>query len=149
MCCQWDSDWHNSLFGRASTLWLGDCRFDPQPSCTKDFKMVLIALSHGAQYLDGRANRSAQCQYNVTGWDIMSCVWGMIFQWGSTLKVSIELPATPRALRSLPHSDTVAIYLKDCWKWHKNPNGTKKPWDCEESANSWNELRHSKTCLRA
>ena len=29
-------------------------------------------------------------------WNIMSFVWGVIFQWGSTLKVSIELTSTSR-----------------------------------------------------
>ena len=53
--------------------------FDPRPSHAKDFKngMVLAALSLGAHQLESRArnrNWSAQCQYNVTGWTIMSSV---------------------------------------------------------------------------
>ena len=41
----------------------------------KTLKMVLAALSLGAQHQENRArnrNWSAQCQYNVTGWNIMS-----------------------------------------------------------------------------
>ena len=49
----------------------------------KTLKMVLAALSLGAQHYESRArnqNWSAQCHYNVTGWNIMACVYGMIFQ---------------------------------------------------------------------
>ena len=66
--------------------------------------MVPATLSLGAQHLICRArnqNLSARCQYNVTGWIIKLCVWGMIFQWGSTLKVSIELPATSKHCRDM------------------------------------------------
>ena len=76
----------------------------------KTLKMVLAALSLGAQHLESRVrnrNWSAQCQYNVTGWNIMSKCLGMIFQWGSTLKVSIELPVTSRHRRDM---------TEDCWK---------------------------------
>ena len=46
----------------------------------KTFKMVLAALSLGAQQLERKENWSAQCQYNVTGWNIMLSVWGVTFQ---------------------------------------------------------------------
>ena len=49
----------------------------------KTLKMVLAALSLGIQNYKSRArnrNWSAQCQYNVTGWDIMSSDLGVIFQ---------------------------------------------------------------------
>ena len=49
----------------------------------KTSKMELAALWLGAQHKESRArnqNWLAQCQYNVTGWNIMSSVWGMIFQ---------------------------------------------------------------------
>ena len=36
-------------------------------------------------------NWSAQSQFNLTRWNIMPCVWGVIFQWGSALKVSIKV----------------------------------------------------------
>ena len=36
------------------------------------------------------------CQDDVTGCGIMSRVWGMMLQWGSTMKVSIELPIATR-----------------------------------------------------
>ena len=44
---------------------------------------IILALLFGAQHEECRArnqNWSAWCQYNVTGWNIMACVWGMIFQ---------------------------------------------------------------------
>ena len=63
----------------------------------KDFQIVLAALPPGAQHY-GSSTRihtwSAQYQYNVTGWNIMPCVWGIIFKGGSVLKWTIELPAT-------------------------------------------------------
>ena len=49
----------------------------------KTLKMVLAALLLGAQHKESRArnqNWAAQCQYNVTGWDIMSSVWDVLFQ---------------------------------------------------------------------
>ena len=55
----------------------------PDRVISKTLKMVLTALSLGAQHYESRArnqNWSAQCQYNVTGWNIMSSVWGVIFQ---------------------------------------------------------------------
>ena len=66
--------------------------------------MVLAPLSLSIQHLGSRAkyhNWSALCQYNATGWNIISCHWGVIFQWGSTLKVSIELPITSRHRRNM------------------------------------------------
>ena len=41
----------------------------------KTLKMVLAALT-----LALVENWSAQCQYNVTGWNIMPSVWGVIFR---------------------------------------------------------------------
>ena len=61
--------------------------------------MVLAALVRDTQHLESRARKQnwcSWCQYNVTGWNIMSCIWGTVFQCSSTLKVSIELPATAR-----------------------------------------------------
>ena len=50
----------------------------------KTLKMVLVALSLEAQRKElsrtRNQNWSAQCQCNVTGWNIMSIVWGVIFQ---------------------------------------------------------------------
>ena len=49
----------------------------------KTLKMVLIALLLGSQHNESSAsnqNWSLQCQYKVNGWNIMSCVWGIIFQ---------------------------------------------------------------------
>ena len=47
----------------------------PSRVIPKTLKMVLAALSLGAQHLESRArnqNWSVQCQYNVTGWNIKS-----------------------------------------------------------------------------
>ena len=55
----------------------------PSRVIPKTLKMVLAALSLGAQHQESRArnqNWSAQCQYNLTGWNIMSGVLGVIFQ---------------------------------------------------------------------
>ena len=56
---------------------------------------------------DGVENWSTQCQDNVTGYGIMSSVWGMILQCGSTIKVSTELPVANRHRR-----DTIENLLK-------------------------------------
>ena len=37
----------------------------------------------------------------MTGCGIMSSVWDMILQWGSTIKVSIELPVAPSHHRDM------------------------------------------------
>ena len=68
----------------------------------KTLKVVLAACQKS------RA-RTGQLSVNIMWLGRMTCqnVWGVIFQWGSTLKVSIELPAKSRH---------VAIWLKDCWK---------------------------------
>ena len=57
--------------------------------------MVLAALSLGIQHLECRA-RTGQLSVRIMWLNGISCqsVWGLIFQWGSILKVSIELPAT-------------------------------------------------------
>ena len=60
----------------------------------KTLKMVLAALSLGAQYYESRA-RTGLLSVSIM-WLGGISVWGVIFQWGSTLKVSIELPATSR-----------------------------------------------------
>ena len=60
----------------------GSCGLIPGRVIPKTMKMLLAALSLGAQHGESRArnqNWSAQCQYNVTGLNIMSSVWGVIF----------------------------------------------------------------------
>ena len=55
----------------------------PAESYQKTLKVVLAALSLGAQHSESRArNRSwsAQCQHNVSEWSTMSNVGGVIFQ---------------------------------------------------------------------
>ena len=83
---------HNSSVGRAPALWPGGCEFDPRLNHTKGIWYYLLfclvlSIMKGAR----NQNWSARFQYKVTGWNIMSCVQGMILQRGSTLKVSIEL----------------------------------------------------------
>ena len=53
----------------------------------KTFKMVLSALSLGAQHQESRV-RSGQLSVSLTwlGGIAGQSVWGVIFQWGSTLK---------------------------------------------------------------
>ena len=48
-----------------------------------DVERTVVALLLDAQHYESRArdqNWSSQCQYKVTEWNIMSNVWGMIFQ---------------------------------------------------------------------
>ena len=47
------------------------------PVLPKTVKMAVAALSIGAQHYESGTrndNRSAVCQYNVTGWNIISCI---------------------------------------------------------------------------
>ena len=66
----------------------------------KTLKLVLAALSLGAQHSE---SRTGQPSVSIMWLGGISCqsVWGMIVQWGSTLKVSIELPATSRHGRDM------------------------------------------------
>ena len=91
----------------------------PRSNHTKDFKNGTSCSFAWHQHQESRTsnqNWSAWHQYNATGWNIISCVFDMIFQWVSNLKVSTEL--------HLLHPDTAAIWLKDCCKWRK-PRTTK------------------------
>ena len=68
----------------------------------KTLKMVPGALSLGAQHKESRArnqNRSAQCQYNVTGWNIMSKCLRCDISVGQHSKS--VLPATSRHRRDM------------------------------------------------
>ena len=55
-----------------------------------------------------------QCQDNATGCGIMSHVWGMMLQWSSTIKVSIELPVATRY-----RHDMTEKLLKAKLNWNK------------------------------
>ena len=49
----------------------------PSQVTPNTLKMVLVALSLGTRHEESRArsqNWSAQCQHNVTGWNIVSCL---------------------------------------------------------------------------
>ena len=110
---------------RESALRPGGCRVDPQPSHTKDFKRVLTAVLLGAEHWEIRArtrNWSVMRQHNVTGWNITSCVWWLIFQWDSSLKVSttchIQTPCDmiERLLKATLNPNKMNInLLTDCF----------------------------------
>ena len=71
--------------------------FDPGPWHTKVVKNGISCSSLGTQtYWVELGLVDPQCQDYVTGCDIMSSVWGMILQWGSTTKVSTKLPVATR-----------------------------------------------------
>ena len=57
----------------------------------------------------------------------ISCqsVWGVIFQWGSTLKVSIELPATSRHRRDMTEKGWKPKSNKKDWNWEYDWNTGK------------------------
>ena len=86
------------LSGRASALWPRGCGFDPQLGYTKDFKNGTMVLSIKKVELE-----LAKLIVRIMWLGGISCqsVCCMIFQWGSTLKVSIELPATSRLRRNM------------------------------------------------
>ena len=50
----------------------------------------------------------------------MSSVWGMKLQWGSTIKVSIELPVATRSLRDMAEKLLNATLNPDKQQQHKN-----------------------------
>ena len=56
---------------------------------------------NGTRSLGTQTDGSTQCQDNVTGCCIMLSAWGMILQWASTIKVSIELPVANRHSRDM------------------------------------------------
>ena len=72
------------------------------PAIPKTLKMVLAALLLAAQHYESRA-RTGQLSVSIMWLGGISCqsVWDVIVQWGSTLKVSIELPATSRHRRDM------------------------------------------------
>ena len=106
------------LSGRVSALWLGGCGFDPRPGHTKDFKNGTSCSFAWRSALRKRA-RTGQLSVSIMWLGGISCqsVSGVIFQWGSTLKVSIELPATSRHCH-----DTTERLLKGTL----SPNQTNK-----------------------
>ena len=69
---------------------------------SKNLKMVLAALLLCAQHWEYRA-RTGQLSVSIMWLGGISCqsVWGVIFQWGNTLQVSIELPAISRHRRDM------------------------------------------------
>ena len=87
--------WRSGLVTRVSGLRPGGCKFNPRPSHTKNFQNGIICSFILLSAL-WKLNWSVRCQYNVTGWNVKSCVWGVICQWGSSVNVSIELPVTSR-----------------------------------------------------
>ena len=78
-------------------LWTIVHRFDPGPRCTKVLKhgissSSLVTQTYGVEL--GLVD-------SVSGCGIMSSVWCMILQWGSTINVSIELPVSTRQYRNM------------------------------------------------
>ena len=87
-------------FGRMCVLWPGGCGLNTSRVIPKTLKMHYLLFCFALSIKKVEIELVNQCQYNVTWWNIMSCVLGMIFQWGSTL-------------------NTVVMWLKDCLKWRK------------------------------
>ena len=75
---------------------MGGHGFDPGPQHIKIIKNGTSCSSLGIQTYRLELGLVDLCQDTVTGCGIMSSVWGMILQWGSTIKVSIELPVASR-----------------------------------------------------
>ena len=80
-------------------------------------KVSCILHHHGVQLILAYSWARPAMHYNVTRWNIMSSLRGVIFQWGSTLKVSIELPATSRHRRDMTERLLIATL---------SPNKTKQ-----------------------
>ena len=86
----------------------------------KTLKMVLAALSLGAQHYERRArnqNWSAQCQYK-TGWNIMSSVWGDLFHSKSEHWVPCHIQTPSRYDWKIVESDSktdVSLYDPDLY----------------------------------
>ena len=81
------SHWHSGSVTRASGLRPEGCGFDPRPSHTKDFKYGISCSFVCAWNWESGTGRSG---VSIMGrWNVTSCVWGVICQGGSTLKVSI------------------------------------------------------------
>ena len=75
--------------------------FDPGLRHTKVIKNGTRCSSLGTQTYGVELGLVDQCQDNVTGCGIMSSVWDMILQWGSTIEVSTELPVSTRHRRDM------------------------------------------------
>ena len=72
----------------------------------------------------------------MTGCGIMSNAWGMILQWRSTIKVSIELPVATRDRRDMKHY----------WKRRKTRN--KQQQQHKWCAHYTSHSRHTNQTLR-
>ena len=87
----------------------------------KTLKTVPAALSLGTQHQESRT-KTGQLSFSIMWLGGISCqsVWGVIFQWGSTLKVNIELPVTSRHRRDMTERLLKATL---------NPNQTIPSWE--------------------
>ena len=92
--------------------------FNPRLQHTKVVKNGTSCSSLGTQTYWVELELVDPVQDNVTGCGVMSSVWGMILQWGSTIKVSIELPVTTRHRRDM---------TENCWKRLKIVESNFKP----------------------
>ena len=104
--------WH---FMCLSALWPGGCGFHLQPTHTKDFKFLHLALSIKTEKLGIRTD-----QLSVSMWlgGIYQVSGAWYFRWGSTLKVSIEFPATSRHRRNRTESLLKAMYRPNKTNMH-------------------------------
>ena len=78
----------------------------PSQVIPKTLKMVLVLFRFRLALSIKKVElgiRTGQLSVSIMWLGGISCqsVWGMIFQWGSTLKVSIELPVTSRHRRDM------------------------------------------------
>ena len=98
--------WRSDSVTRASGLRPGGCGFDPRPSHTKDFKNGISCSFVCAQHWESGTGRSGV---------IIMWLGGMSHHVPEVWYVSETAPLK-WALSSLSRPDTVAIWLKDCWK---------------------------------
>ena len=100
--------WRSGSVTKASGLRPGGCGFDPRPSHTKDFKNGISGSFVCARHWENGSGRSG-----------LSLMWlGGMSRHVSEVWYVREAALLKWALSSLSHPDTVAIYLKDCWKRH-------------------------------
>ena len=100
----WACAWQPALIAQLVECPLrgtGGHGFDPGPQHTKVVKNATSCSSLSTQTYGLELGLATQFQDNVTGCGIMSSVWDMILQWGSTIKVSIELPVATRHCRDM------------------------------------------------
>ena len=96
-----------------------------QGSAGQGLKMVWTALSLSMKKVE-LGFRICQSSVSIMWLGVVSCVWGVIFQWGRSQKKK------KGALCFLTHPDTVWLKdcLKQCWTWTKQ---TKAIQNCSKN----------------